>query len=275
MKHQGRTRICILLTDEFKVNREALKYLVLEMNKHQRSFEFCFVPFDDEKFLTELAMIDEPDLEDAFIAAYNRFNAHFRELQKEYNKQGDSPDCYMVLTTHVREDLYYSWTFGAVVIFALGNWKKYMSPPSILELVLVLLIEHAANLRWPELDSHIETSGCLFDFNFSLEDVRYKALNCYVCRTCRTKIPPAEMDALVEVLDFDWLGDFSVDKSPAAIARKLGFVLFKTRQFESRYATRLLLTLRDEGVKELIKVVAMIVGIALLAYLGLSDGSGG
>src|SRR2546429_6754616 len=124
----------------------------------------------------------------------------------------------------------------ALPIFqALGNWERHMAPPSILEFIVVLLMRQAASFAVPSLSKslHLGTKGCLFDFTSELTEARYKALQSFVCSTCRSRMQESGAvhlaDDTTHVLDFSWLGATSDPHCPAGIVAKLGYDLFLTK----------------------------------------------
>jgi len=164
-----------------------------------------------------------------------------------------------------------------VQVQALGNWERDMAPPSILEFIVVLLMRQAASFVVPPLSKsfHLGTKGCLFDFTSELTEARYKALQSFVCSTCRSRMQ--EFGAvhlandITHVLDFSWLGATSDPQCPAGIVRKLGYDLFLTNGIKPTFLENTRSILRDEATKEAIKLVFLILGAALLFWLGLKE----
>ncbi|MBL0347545.1 hypothetical protein [Candidatus Villigracilis affinis] len=120
---------------------------------------------------------------------------------------------------------------------------------------------------------HLGTKGCLFDFTAFLGDVRHKVLSGFVCNHCRTALVhdgyPELADELILVLDRKWIGELDDPKSPASIARKLGYDLFITKGFTATPWEKFLITLQEESTKQLISIVSSIILILVLIALGL------
>ena len=152
-----------------------------------------------------------------------------------------------------------------------------MAPPSILEFIVALLMRQAAGFVVPTLSKslHLCTKGCLFDFTSDLTEARYKALQSFVCSTCRSRIQESGAvhlaDDITRVLDFNWLGIPSDPHCPAGIVAKLGYDLFHTKGIQPTFWENIRSVLRDEATKEAIKLVFAILLAALLLRIGLKE----
>jgi hypothetical protein len=162
-----------------------------------------------------------------------------------------------------------------VSLLALGLWQREMAPPSAAEIVqlLVLRAAHSALERgvWNEI--HAGTRACLFDFTANLEDTRHMALaGVGVCSACRRALmadgysnAPEEIRRIVERT---WLGDRDRPGTPAAIMASLGYDLYLTKGFSPTAGERALQIVREDGVKELLKVASGVLLLAILIMLG-------
>ncbi len=85
---------------------------------------------------------------------------------------------------------YYNLREHGLSILALGNWKSWMAPPSIVEFILTLVLREAIISVSPTLQGsvHLGTKGCLCDFSASLEDTKFKVLDGFVCSYCRAAL---------------------------------------------------------------------------------------
>src|SRR5262249_28168164 len=133
------------------------------------------------------------------------------------------------------EDGYYSTRAANVSLLALGNWKRKMSPPSIFEFVLTLVLREGIAAVAPSLRGsvHLGTKGCILDFTANLDEVKHKVLGAFVCSHCRAALladgQPALIAEIPTVLEKKWLGKESDPESPAATITKLGHNLFSTK----------------------------------------------
>lgn len=133
----------------------------------------------------------------------------------------------------------------------------------------MLLMRQAADFVTASLSNsfHLGTKGCLFDFTSDLSEARYKALQSFICSICRERMAESGAFCLADdvalVLDMAWLGESSDPHKPAAIVGNLGYDLFLTKGIRPTIWETIRAVLRDEGTKEILKLV----GALLLAFL--------
>ena len=271
-------RVGVIPADLGKLNVTALKYLVVHLNTLQASIEFEILALGpgDELLMT----LDEGDVVErdkcrSMLPGFSeRITRLFGAEQKDYDLADQSlPENFVVISLAKFSDEHYGLKEKNVQVQALGNWARHMAPPSILEFILVLLMRQAASFIVPALSKslHLGTKGCLFDFTSDLAEARYKALQSFVCSTCRSRIQESGAvylaDDIVRVLDFNWLGTTSDPHCPAGIVAKLGYDLFLTKGIQPTFWENIRAILRDEGMKEIIKLVFAILLVALLLKL--------
>jgi hypothetical protein len=190
------------------------------------------------------------------------------------------PERLILLTmASFNDSLRYSVSAPGIRILALGDWERFMAPPSLLEFFITLTMRHAVALVSPSLsgDIHLGTKGCLFDFTPILGQARLKTLQGFVCNYCRKALSTDGHDQLAEelikVLDtHSWLGKSEEPTTPAGIVAKLGYDLFLTRGVTPTLWEKVQASLREEGVKEFVKIVGGIILAALVIWLGLKKG---
>jgi hypothetical protein len=277
--HQEIKRIGILLIGFQKANIPALQFLVLHMNSLQHAFEFEFLPIDpNEEVVKQLSTSKSVNREKirgnipAFIERYNNF------LQKKitgYKLTEATADYFILVTKTCFSDNYYIMRKNCVSVIALGNWKRSMAPPSILEFILTLIIREAVASVSKSLRGsiHLGTKGCLFDFTASLSDVRNKVLNGFICGHCCEALKSDGFsdfpDELTPIIRKQWLGKSDEPNSPAGISLKLGYDLFATKGAEATIWEKFLAAIQDEGIKQLIKIAGAVIIAGLLFWLGL------
>lgn len=109
------------------------------------------------------------------------------------------------------------------------------------------------------------------DFTSSLDEVRYKVLNAFICNHCRNVLTqdglPHLPNELVHVLSKQWFGKTSDPNSPANIASKLGYDLFTMQGLEATPWEKFLSIIQEDGLKQLITVIGTIVGAVLAGIL--------
>jgi len=276
---RGVQRIGIMLGGLGRANLPALEYLVLSMNPTQSTFEYEFLEVDpDDDFIKYLASRSPVNRELAkrmipdFIARYQVF------LKARISGYGlkESPPKHFVLVTMARfSDNFYSTRVDGMSVLALGNWKRYMAPPSLFEFILTLIVRETVSHCSPSLGAsiHLGTKGCLFDFTPALAEVRQKVLGSFVCSYCRDALRrdgyPALADDVTTVLGRQWLGKSADCSSPAGIVAKLGYDLFTTKGLQATAWEKLQTVLQEEGVKQMLTIIGAIIVAGLLIWLGL------
>jgi hypothetical protein len=273
-------RIGVVFADLGKLNVTALKYLIVHLNTLQRSIEFeLLAPDSNDPLLVALShekIADRDKCRDMLSSFRDRIVQQFDQERKEYDlADGSLPVNFVVVSLANFSDEHYGLKAGPVQVQALGNWERSMSPPSILEFIIVLLMRQAASFVTPSLSKsvHLGTKGCLFDFTANLGEARYKALQSFICSVCRERMREAGAvnlaNDLERVLDLKWLGEPSNPHCPAGIVAKLGYNLFLTKGIEPTRWETFVSILRDEGTKEFVKIVFAILLTAILLRLGL------
>lgn len=274
------TRIGVVFGSLGKLNVSALKYLIVHLNTLQRSFEFeIFTEMIADPLITLLGqtgMVDRDKCRGMLASFHGRMMEHIAKEAEEYGLVDHSLPVGFVLITMARfSDAHYGLKSGFVQVQALGDWDRKMAPPSIFEFILTLLLRQAVGLAAPSLSTsiHLGTKGCIFDFNPDLGDARYKALQGYVCSVCRARLRNDGLeyvaDEVVQVLDMQWLGKVEDPHCPAGIVAKLGYNLFLTQGIKPTLWESVRAGLRDEGTKELVKLIGGVLLAALLIWLGL------
>jgi len=272
-------RIGIVLINLPKVNKTALEYLVLQMNSLQSTFEFEFLPTNpNEKFFELLegeGTVSRELLRDMSSEFVDRFRDYLERLVALYKLHELPPDQFIILTLVKFSDNYYSMREGKLSVLDLGNWEQVLAPPSIYEFCTTLILRSAIAIVSPSLGGsiHLGTKGCLCDFTAKLDEARYKTLNAFICQYCRTSLSEDGFenlaDEITNILKKDWLGKPDVPNTPANIVKKLGYNLFTTKGLEPTKRQKFLEFIQEEGIKQLINMLGMLIIAALLLWLGL------
>ncbi len=274
------TRVAVVLAALGKLNVTALKYLVVHLNTLQTSVEFEILsPSPEDELLVILGegkIVDRDKCRAMLPDFHERVTRFITAEQKACDLADQSlPDNFVVISLAKFTDEHYGLKEKHVHVQALGNWARHMAPPSILEFIVVLLMRQAASFVVPALSKsfHLGTKGCLFDFTSDLGEARYKALQSFICNTCRSRMQESGAihlaDDITHVLDFGWLGTTSDPHCPAGIVGKLCYDLFLTKGLQPSWWETVRSILRDEVTKELIKLAFAIFLAALLVLLGL------
>ena len=276
-----KVRIGIILGPLGRLNLSALRYFIIHLNTLQGSFEYEILPHDaDDVFIKQLASksVDQKKVKrqvDKFLGRYKKF---LKSQIAKFKLKEQPPDLFILLSTAKFSNNYYFMSTKGLSILALGNWKRSMAPPSIVEFFMVLILRASVPLACPSLGRyvHLGTKGCLFDFTKYLDEVRYKVLNGFICKKCSTTLLNGRYqqlrDDLLFVLRKEWLGTPDDLGSPANIMAKLGYNLFLTKGLKRNAWETFLAAIQQEGTKQLIKIVGTIVLTGLLIWLGLRVG---
>ena len=273
-------KIGILLGDLGKFNVSVLKFLVLQMNTLQQTFEYEFLPIDRKDiFLQTVSYQDtvkREELRQEVRPFLDRYQKYLREEIESYNlKEKQMPSYYILVTMACFQDNYYSMVQESLVVLAMGNWKRYMAPPSIVEFIVTLIVRHSVGSLCKSLRGsvHLGTRGCLFDFTSSLHDVRLKVLSGFICSSCRSTLTLAGFqeisEELTHILKKDWLGKANEPEKPAGIAANLGYNLFTTKGPQPTLWETAKKTLQEEWLKQVLAIVGAIILAVLLFRLGL------
>lgn len=272
-------RIGIVLTQLPKVNKTVLKYLILQMNKLQSTFEFEFTPVDggDEliKKLNSKGEIEREEVREQSSGFMVRYRSCLEGLKNDYKLVESPPEQLIILSLARFSDNYYSMVEGKIAILALGNWQKWMAPPTIYEFFMTFVLRASISLVCPSLSGsmHLGTKGCLCDFTLDLPEARFKTLNAFVCEHCRRLLIEDGYENLADdvtnILAKEWLGKPDQPNTPANIIKKMGYNLYITRGLEPTKAEKFLNFIQEEGIKQLINIIGVILIAVLLLWLNL------
>lgn len=273
---QGQIKRIGILQCIADIDDSALRYLLLSMNSIQDAFQLEFMPFNNEDpFLRPLfadAPIKRPN-SSQMLEFHNRQMRHFTKVAAEYEQRDAPPDCLQIISTAKFSDNYFFTSNGLMSVIALGGWKRAMAPPSILEFIQALVLENALFVLCPNLETHLATRGCLMDFSAELSDARQKVLAGYICHECESRIStcgyPGLAHELRPLLSKSWLGSSADATSPAAIVAKLNHNLFITKGLEPNLLERARMTLVQEGAKQILTVIGVVIAALLIALLGI------
>jgi hypothetical protein len=255
-----------------------LKFLILYLNCLQNSFEYQFLPnytHDFLKTITDEVPKNHHDVRRLIPDFLRDYESFCKASRMDYGLQDTEglPEYYILITLARFSDNYYLTGLGKMGIIALGNWERFMAPPSLLEFLLTLVLVESVYLLHLTGFSHLGTKGCLFDFNPQLDNVRYATLQAFVCNNCRNALTSSGygslVDELVKVLDKTWLGQSTNPSSPAGIVFNLGYDLFFTKGLKATIWEKTITTLRDEGVKAFLSLLGGLILTGFLVYLGL------
>lgn len=274
----GRARVGVLFGPVDDLNAVAAGYLILHLNTLQHALEFELMPPPPGNLLWSLLSekeVDRGEVETAVSGFRDLYNQHWQHLLSHSSASEDPPIHLIIISLARFHDYLYSTTVDSSVVLALGNWKRHMAPPSLVEFITFLVLRSAISLVDPQMREwqHLGTKGCLWDYNPYLNEVRYKVLVGYTCDDCIRRINKGPLATLTEdlrkIMSKEWLWKKDDPQTPAAITGKLGYDLFSTKGPRPSWRESLLDTARQEGVKELLQFISAVILAAVLVWLNL------
>lgn len=254
-----------------------MRYLLLSVNDSQELFELEFVPFDPEDALLSAlrsgGRLDREEIKEQLATFHRRYN-HLLELQSaRYNLRHEDVQGFIVISVASCSDHYIRTHRNDVSVITLGDWKRWMAPPSILEFIYVISIRAAVQICGFGVRNHLGTKGCIFDFGGDLSDVRQMVLAGRICRRCKDQLAAKgaaeHIAGLERALSREWLKDRSDPQSPASIVAKLGHDLFAVKDLKVSPSEQVKGVLAQEGVKQALAIAGSVVAAALILAFGL------
>jgi hypothetical protein len=261
----------------------ALQSFVLAMNKEQSFIQFEFYKTELQHpvmaaLSTKRKPINRGWLEGQLPDFVQSLRHDLNEACGNYDVREGTPGQYIVITQCRFTDEYYAMRVGQVAVIALGNWRRLMAPPSLLEFIQVLLVREAVSILCPSLKkpAHLGTKSCLMDLTPHLSEARQKVLAGYLCGFCSSRIlddgNPELLAAVSRLIDREWLGSPAEPRSPAGIASNLGADLFIVKGLRATPSERLVAIFKEESVKQIAVLVGVIAAAAILFLLGIKSG---
>jgi hypothetical protein len=201
-----RKKVSIIFLNKPNYDEEAIKYLILYMNKIQSIFEFEFPATEDNIF--------------------SKINTNLREtifiqLQEIIQESDIFSDYYIFLTTNYIEDNLYWLVMNNKTIVTTNAWQKYFVPPSLFEYILHSIASTLTCMAGFDFDlgSHNETRGCSLDYTYNKNEKKSDIILGYICDECKTNIinnlGEDYLEAFQKITDLSWLGDIKIRGSVA------------------------------------------------------------
>lgn len=279
-KETGPLRIGVIVLPDRKVNEAALRAIVLAMNKEQTlvQFEFYSIKLDHPLMvmLAKSRYAVDRDQADKLLPEFTRkLHQYLTGERFNYELSEDVPDRYVIISQCCFDDNYYTTRNDVCSVLALGNWRRFMAPPSLFEFVQVLLVREVVGILCPSLDGsvHLGTKSCLMDFTPNLGDARQKIVSGYVCHFCATRMQgdghPQLLGVVSHLINREWLGLPTDPRSPAGVAANLGADLFIVKGLSATPRERFIATLREEAAKQIVVAIGLIAVAVILVLLGI------
>lgn len=275
-------RIGIVLLGELD-EIPALRMLLLHMNSLQTTVIFELLPngankHNPDRDLSDVRLIDlarskllrEADVRPTLRTFADEYKKRLSQLESNNHCTSQSRLGYVIVSTARFAEQWYMIGEPGTVFIAMGDWKRHMAPPSIVEFIVTFVVRGAAQLlqnghSWL---SHYGTRGCIFDFTDDLREARYQVLEGQVCADCEKfllekQLAPSVVADLRRIASRDWLTKPPGRLSPTAVAEALKYDLFLTKGLSPSALQRARKVLTGEAAKEIVKVIFAL----LLAYI--------
>ncbi|WP_112274476.1 hypothetical protein [Lentzea terrae] len=276
-------RVGVVILPARKMNLAAIQFLILAMNKEQTLFQFEFYNFGTDtdpllELLDSRKTVGRKLTKRLMLDFVTRSQTRIRKRSDELGLSEGPPDRFVIVSQCRFDDNFYTARSGGVSVIALGNWKRFMAPPSFVEFVQALLVREAIAALCPSLRGsvHLGTKGCLLDFTEHLSDARQKVLRGYVCHHCSSRMQedeqPALADAVTHLLDRQWLGQPTDPRTPAGVMVSLRYDLFTAKGRQETPKEAFLTALRQEGAKQITTGIGALILAVLFFFLGLKTG---
>ena len=274
-------RIGVLICLSESKHYDALKFLILYQNSLQKSIEYHILPYPEEPnpfdILFNKEKIDRDKSLNDIINYQNEYLNWLNQRAESYGLNQETVDGIIILSMSRFLDNYYLTGIGNLELLALGNWERFMAPPSLVEFILTQLVgitvDIACGNNFPA--RHHTTIGCAFDFCSHLDEAKFKSLCGNVCSICQEIIfKNCSEDFFNDIqllLKKDWLGSSKEPSYASITAKKLGYDLFHTKGIAPNLWEKFKQTLQDEIAKNIIKIISTILLAALLLWLGLKS----
>jgi hypothetical protein len=254
----------------------SFKFYLLQLNKLQSIFEFCFPDVDDKLFAGADPAKD--DLFEIFKEARKQEAKDVADDEEEqvYIEEGD-PEYYIIIVgTALRDALFADWSDDTALITT-DRWEKEYSPPSVYEYLLNSVCASLILLdKEIDLDTHMATRGCALDYTAVKDDTKIDAAIGYLCDDCKEKILKAKGESFLfefnKMIDRTWVGNIGTAESVAYnLQRYFKYNIDKDSGFNKTFRERMMDHLTEVPEKILLGLITGVIGV----LLGLIFGSKG
>jgi hypothetical protein len=211
-----RLKIALLFGNPPNLDKYALKYFILSLNKLQSSYEFFFPDSDSYAFTQSVCL-------------YETCNS---ELETFVKNSRIIADYHIAIITIPFDNDYFSRADNKTAVITTVGWEKYFSPPSLFEFILFSIID---SLIYSDLlpgeseedngeeginyESHDDTWGCISDFTGDKFDSRIDIILGYICdehkEAIREYYGELYLQEITQILERKWIGNISEQGSIA------------------------------------------------------------
>jgi hypothetical protein len=211
-----RLKIALLFGNPPNLDKYALKYFILSLNKLQSSYEFFFP--DSNSY--------------AFTKSVCRNKTCNSDLEAFAEISGIIADYHIAIITIPFDNDDFSSADNKTAVITTVGWEKYFSPPSLFEFILYGIFD---SLIYSDLlpgqsdedndeeginyNSHADTWGCISDFTRDKFDSRIDIILGYICdehkEAIREYYGEFYLKEITQILERKWIGNISEQGSIA------------------------------------------------------------
>jgi len=187
---------------------DALKTAMIRQNQYQSLFELDVAQWrywggriSSEKRLRALQTNSKREFAEAFQAEMTAYN---RQHEDDISHLSN-----IAITSLEFPQNFYTWNTvdkrGIVIGVKSLHWL-FGENKKLFHAVITRILQRTIlyTLRIPDLKSHDDTKGCLFDFTSLLADLKYSATSSFLCDKCRHNIVKNKGEYFAEEIE-DWL----------------------------------------------------------------------
>jgi hypothetical protein len=258
-----RQMVAILLSEPINYDLIPFRYFILSLNKIQSIYEFCFpdieLVLDQREYSEEHLLSSVAEVADALSANFDYSIA--------------------IITNSIEGNLFFT-SRGKVAVITTDCWEQYFSPPSIFEYILhcvmaSLLFMHPSL----DLDSHLETRGCVLDYTRLKADDRIDIALGYICdsdcESIKRQVGEDYLKQIQSVISRQWIGAVNERNSVAFdLKHFFRFDIERDSGLNKTFWERTRAKLDDvplEVTKTILQAVTTLLLAAVLLYLGLKQ----
>lgn len=259
-----REQIAILFGSEPTFDIFAFKYFILNLNKIQNQFEFCFPDIPHRLFTN---------------SAYSTEDLYTIYKDKYITKIDEYGLVIVIIKSRIWGN-YFSCGNEDAQFITTDCWNKYFSPPSLFEYLLHAIISRIIFAN-DELDlgAHLETCGCILDQARIKADYRVGISLGYISDEVGERILTVEgeeyLNALKKMHDSEWIGDIEQKNTVAYnLKHYFSFDIDKESGFNKNFWERARAKFPDipkDVITQLLNAILIAILSALFVLLGLKS----
>ncbi len=266
-----RIKIGIFFLSEPNFDENALKFMLLSLNKTQDHFQFEFPEIDEKKYPIQSSG-------PSFLRTINPIylkKDNLYDLFPKIKTKCNSENYYVgIMNVGIESNLFWDCRDNAAIITT-DAWERLFAPPSVFEYlihsIIAAIVQMASETEGSKLiNSHRETKGCLLDYTYFKEDYKVKIPLGNICDECTKQIMDIlgkdYLMSIQKMVSRDWIGEVETVGSIAYEMKKFFRVdLNKDTGFYKSTWSKVKESFSDFP-KEILLVVTTVVITSVITY---------